>query len=188
MIQILWVLLIPLLFFILNFFKWLKMRRFEVAYDKYWAVVLTANDHSPLPNIECKKQEIITLLKEANIQPKVIHFNEPLGFGQVVMRSANSLDNLFFPNQDFIIANKIAFSEASEVYRKRMINTINPLFLLDTLLFLPQRLLKYIGVSEENVASKILNVIYWVAGFIISILTDPVRNYIKEMLKLLFGS
>lgn len=182
MLSLLWVLLIPLFLFLQNLFKWKKTLSFKKHYDSFWSNYLSGNNVDE-NNIVPKRQEIVALLKGANLNPIIKYFAEPMGLGRVADRSANSFDNLFIANEEFISANMQAFSEATEVYRKRMWDSINPLVWLDTLFFLPQKILNYIGISENNLVSKVLNVIYWILGVITPILVEPLRSYLEGIIR-----
>ena len=47
------------------------------------------------------------------------------------------------------------------VYKTRTLEALNPLHWVETLIFLPREILNYLGVSQANVVSKLLQLIYW---------------------------
>lgn len=183
MLKLLWLLLIPLIFFILNLSKWIRTNRFSTNYQMFWL----NRSHMKMKNIKDKKQEIISLLQEANIKPFEITITEPSGYGFASHSPTSSFDNLFYDSDAFVRYNMQALQQAKEVYRQRMFTSINPISWLEILLFLPQNILKYMGLPPKSLASRILNVIYWVMGIVVAIINEPIKNYITKIISDLLG-
>lgn len=54
---------------------------------------------------------------------------------------------------------------------------------INFLIFLPQQILSYLGIKEESVASKLLNLIYWCAVALFSIYKPLLQNLFNHFLK-----
>ena len=58
------------------------------------------------------------------------------------------------------------FEEAEGVFRKNMLDSFNPFYWIDLIVFLPKSLLAYIGISSEVTAYKICNVLFtFICGY-----------------------
>lgn len=183
MLNFLYLLIIPMIFFILNLSKWISSNRFLTNYQLFWR----DRENMKMKTLKSKTQEIISLLEGADIAPLIIITASPIGYGRIQEGDTSSFDNFFHNDQRFVEYNTLALYRAKEVYRKRMIRSINPLAWLEVLIFLPQTILKYLGVSEKNITSKILNIIYWVAAIVAPIILEPVRSFIEEIVKNILG-
>ena len=179
MIHVLWLLVIPVLLFILNYSKYFRMNSFRNDYIDYWHN--TGANRNNVSNIQNKKAEIIELLEGAGIKPRIFRYIKPLGYGQGESGSASSFDNLFYLSGESLPYNMQAMAEAKEVYRRRMVNALNPLVWLEVIVFLPQRVLQYLGASPDTVSAKILNFIYWIAT---PLLFEPIRAYLIDLIGL----
>ena len=74
------------------------------------------------------------------------------------------------------------FHRAIGVYRSRMIETINPLYWIETIIFLPRQILNYLGVTPESVIIKIAQLIYWLAAFVFGIYRFEVEEFVRGLL------
>lgn len=110
------------------------------------------------------KQEVISLFKKAHIKDVKTPVSEPIGFGQVV--NANVSVFSMFPSLRpvFAMESLNMFEEAEGVFRKNMIDCVNPLYWIELILFLPKSLLSYLGLPSEATAYKLLNVLFYLVA------------------------
>ncbi len=69
----------------------------------------------------------------------------------------------------------IMFEEAIGEYKSRCLEVFSPLYWINTVIYLPQKILQYIGLPSETWIGRILNAIWWISVAIYTV------N--KEMLK-----
>jgi hypothetical protein len=66
------------------------------------------------------------------------------------------------------------FLEAIGVYKKRVNNSINPLYWLEVIFFFPEKIINYFGLNNGSqtiiIVSKTFNAIYWTVGIVITLI------------------
>jgi hypothetical protein len=144
---------IMLLRFSLNMYKLHRVRLLKKKYEEYllhesWEMA----ENTP---------EIEQLFKDAGVSDSAVSHQEFLGYGQFANRSVRVFDNMLNNRSDIVALTTKAFHEAIGVYRKRAWETLNPFYWIEFIFKLPQHLLGFFGVLPENIAVKILLVIYW---------------------------
>lgn len=79
------------------------------------------------------------------------------------------------------------FEEAEGAFRKNMIDSINPFYWVDLIIFLPKTLLSYLGISSETSAYKICNVlltfIWWVFGIFLVYYKPQLQQFLIELVR-----
>ena len=79
------------------------------------------------------------------------------------------------------------FEEAEGVFRKNMFDSINPLYWIDLILFLPKTLLSYLGISSKTSGYKICNVlltfIWWVFGVFLVYYKPQLQQFLIELVR-----
>ena len=78
--------------------------------------------------------------------------------------SASVFENVACNHQDIIPAVDVLFMKTKGVFRHRLRETINPLNWVLFVINLPSHTLKYIGLGEENVIMKFVQLTYWILG------------------------
>ena len=154
---------------IANVIKLFRIKFYESEFKKYLA---------DKPNhIEQYKLQTIKLFKEAGIADTYTPVSQPMGFNQIANMQASVFVN--FPSNMLVIAKPALdmFQNAIGIYRSRMIDSFNPIYWIELIIFLPKNLLIYIGLDSEKIAFKLCNVlltaIWWIAsGLLIFFKTD----------------
>jgi hypothetical protein len=64
------------------------------------------------------------------------------------------------------------FRQAIGIYKKRIIDAINPFYWLEFIIFLPQNIIQYVlgNSAIPNWFIRLINVFYWLSGIVISII------------------
>lgn len=114
-------------------------------------------------------------------------FVEPLGFGQIKTSKLNVIEN--FPNNNSDMVNNILrlISEIKGVLKERLWGTINPIYWLNAIIFLPQKILKYLGLKESSITAKILNLLWWFIAIPIAILQEYFSDKLKTLIEKIFS-
>ena len=168
-------LLVSSLKFIINFIKYIQCKRYC---DKYGEWLAGQN-----PNLKRSQHQIIKLFKEAGIKDSVFPIAEPLGLGQVATSNISIFDN--FPNRtEKIVSITIGmFDQAIGVYSSRAFETLNPIYWIESIIYLPRNILSYVGMSAENIITKLIQVFYWILGSILTLFYPVYSNEIGEIIK-----
>jgi len=164
---------------IINVYRLIRIR---ILFNRYLAW-LTQDRKA---TIVINKSEVIDLWKHANISDSYIPRVDSLGLGQL----ASYKQYLFhsFPSNlegMFTITQK-AFFEAIGVYKKRAIDSVNPIEWIILIVYLPQRLLASIGITKQKALINILQGLYWLIGvsstIVFALYPVEIRSAIESLL------
>lgn len=164
---------------LLNFTRLKRLQRYEKEFMSF------LSDESS--KIDEHKMQTIALLKKAGIPDSQMPVTQSVGFGHFASFNASVYHN--FPTTDRTIANTalLMFKNAIGVYKSCIIESINPLYWIDLIVFLPKNILIYIGLNMDNSSSKLWNVflsfIWWLLCAFITMFQPEIKQYIVEFIR-----
>lgn len=120
------------------------------------------------------------LFRDAGLSDVKIPTMQPVGYNKVVSINASLVENLGIRRADFVASTLPLFDEMVGVFKMRLKDSISPRYWIETVLFLPQKAMLYIGI-KENAFSKILQIVYWVAAPLLVAFRSDVYEYIAEL-------
>lgn len=176
--------LIVLYNLIWNLYSYFKCKSLYKDYKTY--IECIASDTPYKGNIIYKKNEIIRLFKEAGISNSHYPITIPTGFNMAANTTMNVFESMFTNNQvviGYILNN---FNTAIGEYLQRVYNSINPLYWIRTMIFLPKTVFEYIGMKSDTLPVRIFQIVYWIISFLYAIYDESINNYIKLFLSSLF--
>ncbi|MFZ2316101.1 MAG: hypothetical protein WAW86_10660 [Gammaproteobacteria bacterium] len=145
----------------LNFFRYRRLTSLKNTYEKY---ITQKSDWL----IHENQQEIIELFKKAGLKDPQVLISEMIDPMNVSNAYVSLFDNMMKFKGAIINNMHSFFCQAIGVYKKRCFDSINPLYWIDFVLFLPQKIIIYLGLDQgSKVAAaivKTINVIYWVSS------------------------
>lgn len=130
-----------------------------------------------------KKQQVVALWQEAGLEGGRIPILEPVGYGALKHQNIDIFLN--FPqkyNDDFVVATIRLFQAARGVYKKRLLDGLNPIEWIIFLVKMPEIVLKSAGVKPDKRVTTLLNFLWWLFASIVGVL----QNIYSEQLKLWF--
>lgn len=136
--------------------------------------------------IDEHKLQTIDLFKKAGIKDTYMPVSQPIGFGKVANFNISIFDN--FPMSKRTVAEPalLMFKNAIGVYKSRMLESINPLYWIELIVFFPKNILRYIGLDLESSASKLWNVfltfIWWILCTVVTIFLPEIKDSIIKFL------
>lgn len=139
--------------FLINFIYFLQIKFYFRCYNKY----LKKSSWS-FPE---KRQAVVNLMKKANVEDSFRPRVEPVGYGQLSAAQISVFSNLGLPYEDIIGVVMKKFHEAIGVYRSRMLESFNPIFWLEFLIFLPRHVFLYLGIASDKLVVKAIQLLYW---------------------------
>ena len=148
-------LLIPIaiiaLKFLLNLQHWLRIKRLKEYFLEF--ICGKRNDMNRYRN------EVISLFKKAYVPDVYTPVVDSVGLG--LLASGNvSLFTMFPSKRAAFIAEYLnMFDSAEGTFYKNMSDAINPLYWVETVVFLPKTILRYIGLDSDKTAFKLCNVL-----------------------------
>lgn len=125
---------------------------------------------------------IVELFKGAGLQNGIVPVVKDVGFGQLQSFNAPLFENIMNTRGDVIGLIQTTFYQAIGVYRSRTLETFNPLYWIETIIYLPRRSLEYLGFSSESKISKFAQFIYW---FIVTIATVLYSVFEQDIVKVI---
>ena len=103
------------------------------------------------------------LLVDIGAGKMAIPIAQRLGYQQIATSRAVIVDNLSSARSDIVGVALSLFDETVGTYRMRMLDSISPVYWIETLIFLPARALTYLGFASDSIISKLFQFIYWIA-------------------------
>ena len=132
-----------------QYFEWLR--------DKTW-------------NYIEKRAKAISLLHNANIKDLRVENVELAGYGLVSTSTISVFDNFPHDRKDIASAMIKKFHEAMGVYKQRIWESFSPLFWIQWLIYLPRNIFRYLDLNPERIIIKIVQIVYWILGLLISLI------------------
>lgn len=174
------ILIIALYKFLTNFIKYKKLIRYQTEYIDF----LTNKSVNP----SLHKNEIIQLLKDADVQDVSITISQPSGYGMISTQNASAMTNYPSLIQPLVKGMMKLFDNGIGEYRKRYMEALSPLYWIDLIVFSPKYLLEYIKIDKEKYSYKVLNLvltfIYWVFILLFTLYKNRIIDFIINMLRL----
>lgn len=137
-------------------------------------------------NMNMYRQEVISLFKKANVKDVITPVSEPIGYGQI-MNASVSVFSMFPSLRPVFLSEALnMFEDAEGAFRKNMIDSIDPLYWIDFIIFLPKELLAYLGLKPEATTYKLCNVLltsaWWISGTFIIFFKPQIKQYLIELI------
>ncbi len=158
-----------------NLFCFLSVNYYEKLYKKYLLRVSSDDesfDESPngiIREIEGSTEKISDLFIRAGIEDFSLSIMQPAGYGFAVPQQISIFKNmtsLLTVTEINIPTTMLAFFVRSlGIYKSRIFQAFNPLYWIDNFVYLPQKIVSYLGYSMEidkvKLIARILNLLYW---------------------------
>ncbi|MGN0574641.1 MAG: hypothetical protein ACI4J2_01305 [Ruminococcus sp.] len=168
----------------INYNKYRKVKNIKAIYLKW------VENEQAVPEINTYYAEAMKLLKEAKVNDRYFPISQPTGNGMIANITLSVYAN-FFQRKALIIpeVNEM-FDEAVGYYRLHWRETFNPIYWLETALFLPKKVLSYIGADLDKVSSRIINVlltaIWWILTAFVAFFKDEIVDFLKAFIEKLY--
>lgn len=167
--------------------------KFSLNFHNFLRIKQLSNYHLEFlegkrPNFTEYRQEVIELFRKAHVKNAYIPVSEPTGYGQIVNMNVDVFS--MFPSEFSIISAPAIkmFSEAQGVFRKNMFDSINPIFWIEFLIFLPKNLLIYLGLNQKKALFKTFNLIFTFLWWFFCTLVTFFQAEIKQFIIEFFGN
>lgn len=157
--------------FINNSNNYFQCKRLLRKYDEYLKV---KNNWSFLGY----QKKIIQLFKNAGVEDSVVPLVQQLDFNNVMTAKASFFDNLNIESEDITSLTLKAFYQSIGVYRQRIIDSINPLFWINLLIYLPKKVFQFLGFNN-NIVSNLVQFFYWLTYIIVALLSIDDIEFLK---------
>ncbi len=153
---------------LINGYKLIRLINLEKKYHAYMRV--KSHESEIIPDFLEKIPEIIDLFKKAGQKTKIISHIENSGLGCIQNVQVDLYENM--PTRESEIYTEIfkKFRYSIGVYKKRIFESVNPIYWIEFLIFLPKKIVEYLlGEGQESIPNwliRLLNLVYWVIGLL----------------------
>lgn len=168
-------LIIPIYKYLINSYR---LNRIEELY-KYFQ---TLKSKSPNKKIYETRSETLELFEIAKINDIFIYVSENVGY-DVKNSVVSVLNNYPNSNEEFYICQNNMFLEAIGTFKKRKNETFSLIYWLETIAFLPQKLLSYFNLVPNSFLSKIFNCIYWLISFLFTFFREEIKEFVLKIIE-----
>nr|DAP20058.1 MAG TPA: hypothetical protein [Caudoviricetes sp.] len=168
-------LIIPIYKYLINSYR---LNRIEELY-KYFQ---TLKSESPNKKIYETRSETLELFEIAKINDIFIYVSENIGY-DVKNSVVSILNNYPNSNEEFYICQNNMFLEAIGTFKKRKNETFSLIYWLETIAFLPQKLLSYFNLVPNSFLSKIFNCIYWLISFLFTFFREEIKEFVLKIIE-----
>lgn len=147
-------------------------------YKKYWS-----NESN---NAVQYKNEILSVFKKAGIKDSSIGIANPVGLGYVQTGNVSVFKNMFIDRMDVVKIIINDFEVAIGTFRTRIKENFNPIFWIECIIFLPKKIINYLGFKSENLPTRIFQLIYWISSIFYAIYSEQINKIIQDFLSNFF--
>ncbi len=131
------------------------------------------------------RQKIAKLLEQAGIVDSDQPITEPAGYGLVRSSSFSIFKNMAVLRADIVKIISSNFREAVSVYRSRIFESFNPVYWVETTIYLPKVILTYLGFKSDKSLIKIFQLIWWIIAAISTVVgivfNNGFINWVKDL-------
>ena len=156
------------------------LKRCEFLFEVFWSIF--KEDPKVKYNHMEYQLEVKRIIMQAGVEDRFIPTMLPVGFGYVSQTKISILDNCFVINEEISPLEKQMFNQAIGVYKFRLKQSFNPIYWIDSIVFLPKTLSKYFGVESNSVIVKIFNILYWIVSFFVFVYTEEIQAFFQSFL------
>lgn len=121
--------------------------------------------------VQEKKQSIIDVFKKAGVKDHRLPVVEPAGYGMINTGHVSFFANIHMMTGDAPVHSNSAFKQAISIFRKRTWESLNPIFWIEFIIFLPRNILAYLGITGESLFVKIPQLFYWILSLVAVLVT-----------------
>ena len=166
-------------------YKFTRNLVFRIMLKRYQKKYLEWTQDDSVPFVAYQMQ-ILKLFKSAEIPDSTIRVTEVVAPMKIERFNISVFENMTVRRDDFYPEVNKKFDIAIGVYTSRMIETFNPLYWIDFVLFAPKRIIQNIGFDTEKVATKLCSIlltfIWWAIIFFLTFFYDQIKLWIIDLL------
>lgn len=151
--------------FPMNAYKWYRTSKIHKVYEKF----VLSKPEATTWDFHTYKRELIELFKNAGVKNPYKIQEKQLPSGYVHHAEVDFFESMTALDVDVVSFMRHALAETLGFYKRKTFESLNPILWLDFIIFLPQKIIVYLGFSDAKYykfISKLLNTIYWILSFL----------------------
>lgn len=122
------------------------------------------------------------LFSAADIGDCNLQICEPVGYGRLLTGYTSLFENMAVPRNDAAQLMLNCFSKAEGTFHTRLIECFSPLYWTECLIFLPRKVLSYLGVKNDGFLSRLFQILYWLTAPVLVIFRSEIYGYISQLI------
>lgn len=127
----------------------------------------------------------VSLFKKAGVEDRYFSMTQPIGYGQMEILNTSTFENFPSHYQPFSQYQREMFEDAIGIYRSRTLESFNPIYWIDLIVFMPRNVLGHIGVDKTTTRYKITNILltffWWAFTTLVAIFQPELKQYISSL-------
>lgn len=172
---------------LINAYRLVRIKSLHGEYKEYFQQLAQGNGSWDFVR---RQPEVKDLLAKSGVGNPMLPRADLLGLGQVLNHNLNVIDNMVTNDQEIVQHMLHLFHMAEGAFSFRIRQSINPIFWLETVIFLPSLVLGFVGVPPTSSLSKIATVAVWLlgaAGFVFTLpdfydLRDSTSAFLADLI------
>lgn len=165
--------------FLTNLMHYFRIKKLQTYFSEFL-------DHKR-SDMNFYRQEVLSLFEKAHVKDIKIPASEHIGNGEIVSGNVSTFSMFPSTRTEFSVTVLNMFEEAEGVFRKNMLDSFNPFYWIDLIVFLPKSLLTYIGISSEVTAYKICYVLFtflwWILGILVVYFKPQLQDFVIKLVR-----
>lgn len=125
---------------------------------------------------------LTNLFKRAGVSDIRIPLCEPIGYGQIMTGSTNLWGNMSNRYEENVAGMLHCFSQAEGAYRAKILECFSPLYWIECVIFLPSKILDYIGIKADSIFPKLIQLLYWIGAPLLLLFRTELYEHIAALL------
>ncbi len=175
---------IVLLIFIKLIINVYRLARTKLFMEKYTNWILSETRDYSMTEF---KSEVVELWKAAGIKNCSFVRLEDIGYGNAIQIQEFLFDHFPSIYEDMAFLTKRSFHEAIGVYKKRIIESVNPLYWIMVIIDWPQKLTDKLNLHLKQGLVNVFRLVWWVLGLIATLYLSLYPEHVKIMLEKSIG-
>jgi len=166
-------------------YYWFMVKRYLNIYNEYLDNAGEKND-AKMDKLLSIKGQLKHVFKIAGVDEYKIPYVEPLGLGFVSRGHLSPADNLELLRQDVVGMVLKLFEHAAGNLKSRAVESFNPIFWIETIIYLPTKFFSYLNLNDDSRLVKLIQAIWWLVGALATITTFFTKETPWEFFKRIF--
>lgn len=155
-------------------------------YSDIYALYITKQDNESSKKLSEVIGQVKQLFRIAGLGDIKIPYVDAVGFGKLASGNISPADNLDNLRQDVVGVNIRLFEQAIGACKLKCIQSFNPIFWFEMLIYLPTSILSYLGIGKKSTLIKFAQLLWWLfvafATIVGLFFNTEFRNWISEVL------
>lgn len=132
-----------------------------------------------------RKRIFEKILSKADVSDKYLPVTQPTGYGQLASFQSSIIAQFPSNLEAYAPITIKMLLEAKGIFKERILETFNPIYWIESAIFLPKHALMYLGIKPDNIILKLLQLAWFIlAGaysLLLALYPDAFRLLIERL-------